>query len=452
MTAIKRCSLRERLLRAILIPLAVCLFGIGFLSFYASTDDIEALDDAQLLSHAKIIRSLMDHELHEDEPSELNLLIKETTLDYRYEKNLAYRVWFKGKLILHSPSSANFPDAPGPDGFSTRAVQNTPWRFYTQYDNDLNVITEVSELVSLRREQGYELLLSLFAPQLLLFPAIIILVSIGIKIGLTPIQRLADQVRARSAQDLTPVGSDVIPAEVSPFINAVNELMARLERVIANERSFTGNAAHELRTPLAAIKAQAQVAAMATTPDERAILLRDLASGVDRATHLVDQMLELARLDETSPIEKPYDISATTAETVLQQRNAAQTAGVQIKSHITPGLIAQGHREAASVLVKNLIENAIKYTPAKGEINISLAAENNVIALTVADTGVGISTPDKQAALERFVRFNKGEQPGAGLGLAIVQRAVELHHGQLTLSDPPNGSGLVVRVTLPRAA
>ncbi len=452
MTVIKRCSLRERLLRAILIPLALCLFGIGFLSFYASSDDIEALDDAQLLSHAKIIRSLMDHELHEDEPGELNLLINDTSLDYRYEKNLAYRVWFKGHLILHSPSSENFPESAGPDGFSTRSVQGAPWRFYTQYDNDIGVTTEVSELVSLRREQGYELLLSLFTPQLLLFPAIFILVSIGIKIGLRPIERLAEQVRSRSAHDLTPVGSDIIPEEVYPFIASVNELMARLERVIVNERSFTGNAAHELRTPLAAIKTQAQVAAMATVPEERAILLRDLASGVDRATHLVDQMLELARLDETSNGDKPYDISVVVAQAMLQHRTAVQAASLKLKSQITPGLIAHGHRDAATLLVKNLVENAIKYTPANGEISVSLTAESNQIALIVADTGIGISDHDKRVSLERFVRLNKGDQPGAGLGLAIVQRAVELHRGTLTLSDPPIGSGLVVRVTLPRAA
>lgn len=447
---IKRCSLRTRLLRTLLIPLGISILAVGGFALYVAVNEVQHIDDALLISQAKVIRALMDHEVHEDEPDELHLVINGTTFTRRYEKALAYRVWFHDRLILRSLNTDAFPPSPGDEGFSIRTVAGAPWRFYTETDPILSVITEVSEPLSLRARQAVKVVGALFGPQALLIPIIFLLVSFGIRIGLEPIRKLSAQIATRSAEDLAPIAGDVIPLEVSPFVDAVNALMARLAIVIRQERSFTDNAAHELRTPLAAIKTQAQVAAMAEDPEERAALLRDLAAGVDRASHVVDQVLGLARLDEQRVRGHSFDLSAAAEDVAGQFAAPAARAGLTLKAAVVPGIRIDGDRDAAVLMMRNLIENAVKYTPSAGRVDVRLDAGSDGARFEVADTGPGIPDTDKLMAFERFVRLGRTERPGAGLGLAIAKRAAELHGGTITLADPPQGSGLVVTALLPR--
>jgi two-component system, OmpR family, sensor histidine kinase QseC len=443
--ATKRCSLRARLLRALLIPLGLSFVVVGALSFFLAIRETRALDDAQLISHAGVIRALLDHELREDEPGELDLVIDPTPQGYRYERDFAYRVWLKGVLILSSPNSSAFPTEPGAAGFRNASVDGKMWRFFTKSDESIGVVTEVSEPAALRIQQGLQLLAGTIGPQLLLIPALFVAASVGVGIGLAPIRKLSQQVSQRSAQELSPIESDIIPSEIDPLISAFNDLLSRIDRAMRNERSFTDNAAHELRTPLAAIKAQAQIAAVTTDPDERAILLRDMAQSVDRSAYIIEQMLGLARLDEASRGTQDFDLSAVVQDIVSHLTERARLRGLQLDASITPRMTLRGDADTATILVRNLIENAVKYTPALGQVRVMLIQGPSGPSLEVSDTGPGIPDDQKQRVFDRFVRLGRSDQPGAGLGLAIARRAAELLGGQISLSDA-KPSGLIVRV------
>jgi two-component system sensor histidine kinase QseC len=369
----------------------------------------------------------------------------------QYGLSLRYQLWRDdtGNLLFRSDNAPTTPMT-GKMGFSdTVDAQNQGWRHYQVRDKHHNVRVIVSEPHEFRNQLVRSMILSAATPLALGLPVLFLLLWFSIKRGLLPLAKLSQEITKRQADNLTPINVQSVPGEVQPIVTALNDLLRRMAQTLENERQFTDDAAHQLRTPLAAIQAQLYAArhAPAEAIHERA--LDQLQLSVARGIRLVNQLLALARLDprQAKPDLAPVNLSQM-AETVC-----AELAVLALQKDQTLELQAapelpriNGHADMLAMLLSNLVDNAIHYTPRGGLIHITLEAEDDGVALSVSDNGPGIAPDQRARVFERFYRIAEQSQPGTGLGLAICQRIAELHHASLTLSEGPAGRGLTVRI------
>ena len=290
----------------------------------------------------------------------------------------------------------------------------------------------------------------------MLFPLLFGLPVIGLWIwfatrrGMAPLDDIAAQVAARDPERLHPVIPDQAPEEVRPLLDALNSLLGRVERTLANERRFTADAAHELRTPLAALAVQSQVAYRAANPDERQRAIEQLRRGTVRAARLVEQLLTLARLDPADGIANPLPVALDE----LAQEVCADHGGLALEKHIALELEASpvrlsGNGDMLRILLRNLVDNALRYTPDGGQVCVRVSEGADGSELSVLDSGPGIPVAERERAFDRFHRLAGQEIEGSGLGLSIVARIAELHGAGVTLDDVPDGPGLRVTVRFP---
>lgn len=266
------------------------------------------------------------------------------------------------------------------------------------------------------------------------------------------IERLARQIEERINEQHAPIPDAGMPSEIGPLISAINRLIAQREARYAQERDFTANASHDLRTPLAGIRVQLQIAMRTSDPKQRGHALRRAMEGVDRAARLVEQMLILARLtsDELVLVSTTFDVGDTCERTIGELRQLAEPRNIALdfERSSTP-LSIEGSEDSVGILLSNLVMNAIVYSPAGGQVTVRAQEAGEDVLITVADNGPGIPPERRERVLERFNKANIGQPSGTGLGLSIVKRVVELHDGSLELDDVETGTGLLVRVRLP---
>jgi len=261
--------------------------------------------------------------------------------------------------------------------------------------------------------------------------------------GLRPLDAVAAELGKRAPERLDPVIPAAAPREVRPLLEALNALFARVDRAMQNERAFTADAAHELRTPLAAIALQAQVATRARDAAERDHALAQLTASARRASHLVEQLLTLARLDPAAGLPMTeLRLDALAAEVCADQGAAALEKDIALELEAPQPVTISGNEAMLRVLLRNLIDNAVRYTPAGGKVDVRVTANS----LVVADSGPGIPAAQRADALRRLHRLAGQEIEGSGLGLSIVARIAELHGASLELADGIGQPGLGVRL------
>jgi two-component system sensor histidine kinase QseC len=267
--------------------------------------------------------------------------------------------------------------------------------------------------------------------------------------SLTHINR---QVASRSADNLTPLDVADAPSEIGALVTSLNQLFERVHRLIEQERRFTADAAHELRTPLAGIRAQAQVALGATGDAERAHALNGVVAGCDRAAHTVEQMLTLARLapDAVSFRPAPVELVAVLKATISDLAPAALAKRIDIGLTHQQQVLVTGDAGLLGILFRNLIDNAVRYSPLATRVHVEIDTVDNEARVRITDAGPGISANERANIGRRFYRAPGTQAPGSGLGLSIVHRILELHRGRMQFDAPPTGSGLQVTVALPR--
>jgi two-component system OmpR family sensor kinase len=292
-------------------------------------------------------------------------------------------------------------------------------------------------------------------PLAIIAPIVALLVWVAVRRGLAPLARVADAVQKRTPQQLAPLSVSGWPREVAPLVDALNGLLGRLEQAIDAQRAFVADAAHELRTPLAALTLQAQLAERAESPEAREHALATLRGGLARATRMVEQLLALAR-EEPGVTGRPLQPLAPAA---LARTVVASLAPLATAKSIDLGVASadddarvQGDPASMQTLWANLIDNAIRYTPSGGRIDVAVERSGGDVLLSVRDTGPGIPAADCHRAFERFARGADADVPGSGLGLAIVKRIAERHGGTVELRDGLDGKGLGVLVRLPAFA
>ncbi len=310
--------------------------------------------------------------------------------------------------------------------------------------------TTATHFVKERNEVAAEIAQQLLKPMLFALPALALLLVIAIGFSLAPLRRLARDVAARTPDRLDPLPTESLPTEVEPLVKRLNSLFADIMRALENERRFTADAAHELRTPLAALKAQAQVALASVDPAQRQHALSQILVGCDRATHLVAQLLTLARLDADTPQQMQNVALRPIAEEVL-----AMSAGEAIEHHCDLMLgdgdaQVRGDTVLLQVLLRNLVDNALRHGGAT-QIDVSITRDRDRAVLTVSDNGRGIEADERERVQQRFYRSASADSSGSGLGLSIVSRIAELHRGTVEIGAPASGNGVALFVYLPLA-
>jgi len=451
-------SIRLRLTLFVGGTLVVAWGGIAAMSIYSARKEVQALFDAHLVQSARVLQALIQNEMSEYsiERQDKSTIEMDITAPgpYFYERTISFRVRSKqGKSWFLSQSAPELEIGGDVSGFINTLGPTEQWRVFILRDENLGFSIEVAQSYEIRNELIMEITRQVIWPFLILIPFLILMIWLSTGRSLRPLQSVADQVQNRNQQNLEEIDLAAVPAEVLPLFISLNALLSRLKKALSNERGFTSDAAHELRTPLAGIKTQAQVALRANDEKEKDTALRHIIIGIDNATHLVRQMLMLARLDPDIPNRKfePQDLVRILTEVAADVASLAVEKDIDLEVGQAQGnMILQGSAEALSVLIRNLLDNAVRYTPEGGWVKASVSRSPEGLVLRVSDSGPGIAKEDKDRIFDRFYRGLGTGQTGSGLGLSIVQRVVDLHQAKITFQTPHGKrKGISVIVTFP---
>lgn len=429
-------SLRGRLLAA-LVALAAVLFGANAAQNYLAYRDASShLFDDSMRETAGLILQLAQHEVAEHGQMLGIELLRAETRPGPY--GFLFQVWTPdmqaGVLSAELPATPFVPfDAAG---FAWTEINGETWRAFSLWDEARTLQVQIAQRQELRLAEDRHALVRLLVSCIALLAVASGLMWWVLGASMSPLRRVADSVSRRSEADLSPVDEQESPREVLPLVEALNRLLRRIGGTLAAERRFTSDAAHELRTPLAAIRANAQVLLGARDAEERETTARDLLASVDRGTRLVDQLLALARADRPAARARfeQVDLAVIVGEVAQTLHPLVERQGARLELRLE-ALPLCGDHGLLAVMVRNLLDNALRYGPSGGMVRVTTGAGG----LVVEDEGPGIPPDERQKVFERFYRLADSRASGSGLGLSIVQRIAELHDGRITVEGAAAG-------------
>ena len=396
-------------------------------NYIDSRHEIGELLDAELVQSAMVLLALSDHELMEQRltgPSTIsindNVITAGDGLTHKYEKKLAFQVWLgDATLAIRSSSAPSIHLSSVTSGFSDQIIANQAWRIYSVQHKKVPILVQVGERYDVRGDLTEQIVRRMLSPMITTLPILALMIWYGVGFAMKPLNRLAKEVATRAADYLSPVDHHHVPVEAQSLVHSLNALLARLQKAFDSERRFTADAAHELRTPLAAIKAQAQVAQRTNVQQDQQRALQQVINAVDNATRVAQQLLTLARLDPAVPLTGLKKVDLThLASTVI-----AELVPLALKKHIDISLaepsrgMVHGTSDALTILLTNLVDNAINYTPENGSIVVGVTTHEEHVILRVADSGPGIPADERDkgpgALLPRSGCHAAGQRAGA---------------------------------------
>ncbi|HEX6691927.1 MAG TPA: ATP-binding protein [Burkholderiales bacterium] len=453
-------SIRALLLAGIGAVLLVVLGPAAWLSYSGSEEEAQELFDARLATSARVLEALVARQLERATIAAPIVLALPAPLEsyghdqpgplgHYYETKIAFQVRdAAGRLLARSASAHEAPFAPLEAGFSTRPIAEWSWRVFSLRSGEVWI--QVAERDDVRDEMSQKIAFAAAAPLLAGIPLILVLVTLLVRRGLTPLSELVRQVAARQPGSVEPLALVQAPAEISPLVDALNGLLERVRAALERERRFTADAAHELRTPLAALKVHAQNAVRASSAEEREASLQRMLQGLERTVHLAEQMLAYSRAANSAQAPGSVRLLALLGEAVEAIRPLAQERGAKVNVVAAAGLEAlavRGERHQLLSLVTNLLDNAIRYGPPGGRVEVSLGLDGDGAVLGVADQGPGIPPGLRERIFESYYRIPGSGGAGSGLGLSIVKEIAEAHGARVEVHDGPGGRGtrIVVR-------
>lgn len=430
-------SLRARLVLLALAAIAAVWLGTAWLTYRDAREEFDELLDAHLTQAASLLVAQATHELDDE------IDLEHAPDAGRHARKVAFQIWRDGELRLHSLHAPAAPLAEQREGFSEREIDGRRWRVYSTRDASRHVQIHVGERLDIRDKLAVELAENLLQPLLFGLPVLAVLIWLAVRRGLKPLATLAAQVAARAPGNLAPLEIGGSPAETRPLIERLNVLLNRVGRSLEQERRFTADAAHELRTPLAGIRAQAQVAQGAASEAERDKAVVAVIQGCDRASHLIEQLLTLARIDAAgnAPMA-PVALRALARETLAELAPQALAKGIEIELADGEDCQVTGQAAWLRILLRNLLDNAVRYSNPGDSVRVEIGREQGHAAFWVVDTGPGIPEAERAQVRERFYRLLGTGETGSGLGLSIVQRIAEVHGAELRLLAGDHGRGL----------
>jgi len=439
------------------------ILAVGSAAFITAQRRVDEVYDGQLIIGANVLRALMSEELRREgaaAPDSTELQVDDTALlspeDRQAFDNFAdwrmFRVWRGQQLVLRSDTGPKVGQPPDANGFSQAVEGRDQWRVYTLHVPAKPVVVQVGERLDIRRVLVRSIALGLVLPLLLLLPIAGVLLWLSLRDGLRALRQLVTEIGGRTGRDLAPLPLTPWPRDLDPLVRSINRLLGRIEQSRQHERRFIDDAAHQLRTPLAAMKLQAQLVAEETSPEERAAASAQLVEGVDRAAHMTERLLMLARLEAGPGGASRGDLREETVAAIADLAALAARREIEL-SYEGEGAFPSGEPLLLRLIAANLLENAIHHAPAGSEVAVRLSRHPGGQELSVSDTGPGIPPDERRKVVARFYRGRQAVGSGSGLGLAIVAEAVRLLGGRLELLDRPDGArGLWARVQLPEKA
>lgn len=358
------------------------------------------------------------------------------------------QVWTnEGLRIFESAVGAALPQI-AVLGFANVQARGGTYRVFSMQTR--SQVIQVAQNMAARRDMARSLALRTLAPLAIMAPLLVLAVWWGVSRSLAPVERVRRQLAQRQADDLSPVSDAQLPDEVQPLVSELNLLFERVQRAFDAQEHFVADAAHELRSPLAALRLQLQGLQRAADDTARAAAIERLSAGIDRATRLVEQLLTLARQEASTPTTEPVDLRAVAQLALADVAPAAQARSMDVglldSDAATVPVTVRGNAEALRMLARNLLDNAIKYTPPGGQVDLQVRREDGRAVLTVEDSGPGIAPEHRERVMQRFVRETSEGAPGSGLGLAIVQAIAHAHGATVVLGTSPRLGGLLVTV------
>ncbi len=434
-------SIRQHLLITLLLAIVVALALAAYGTYRLARQEVDELFDYHLRQLALSVR---DQRLAgNSEP----LAADEEGFDF------IIQVWGQdGTRIYLSHPHAQLPNR-ARMGFSNLDTPEGTWRvFAAQYREQ---VVQVAQPLRVREQLAAAAALRTLLPFVILLPLLASVIWLVIGRGLAPLDRIAGSVRRRTPSSLEPLRSAGVPAEVLPLVESLNDLLGRLDQALAAQRAFVADAAHELRTPLTALQLQVQLTERAPSAEERTAALAELRRGLDRAAHVVRQLLTLARQDPAEALRKP--LTAVSLPDIAAQV-AADHAVLAEARRIDLGVgatdrraLVSGDVDALRTLVANLLDNAIRYTPPGGRVDVAVGIDHDRPWLEVADSGPGIPLDERLRVFDRFYRRHDALEPGSGLGLAIVKAIADRHGARVELDESTLG-GLAARIRFPASS
>lgn len=357
------------------------------------------------------------------------------------------QIWMADNSLFYSSIDEAAPPRQAP-GLHVLEWQGTEWRIFTLREGGMTIQVATTSASRSRKFAS-------IAPWLLL-PLVVLVVVLGLLIraavgrALAPLEQVRAEVSQRGVMSLHALDVRGMPDEVAPLVATLNDLLERLDQALIAQRRFIADAAHELRSPLTAVKLQAQLANRAATDAEREAALEQLLGGVDRAAHMIDQLLNTARLE---PAARQNAFESVALDQLIKQivgnfSTQAEARQIDLGVGTCAALSVPGQSDSLRMLLSNLIDNAVRYTPVGGRVDVELTNDNGTACIRVSDTGPGIPAAEREHVFERFFRVHGSEVSGSGLGLSIARQVALLHRGEILL-EPTTGKGLTVQVRLP---
>ena len=418
---------------------------LSVVAWREAESEAEELFDAHLAQTAALLVVLSRDESG-DLPEELP--------SHRYARKVAFQIWSdKGKLLARSTSAPLEQLTDQTKGFSNRRIDGRHWRIYSKQDDRYHHRILVAETYEARNAVGKELAKHLLTPLVFALPTLALGLVLLMRSRFRPLQRLASSIAQRSPDRLDPITLEAVPREVQPIIEQINRLMRRVSDSIEQERRFTADAAHEIRTPLAVIRTYAQVAEAATEPEERIRALTSVVQASDRATHLLGQLLTMARLDNDAMTKQfvRCNLRKIAVDVIADMTPHAMAKNVECMLDEGQAAWIRGEPALLAVLLRNLIDNAIRYSPRDTFVAVTIKQTGGQVRLTVSDQGPGIPLTERERVLSRFTRLGGNSAPGSGRGMSIAQRIAQIHGATLKLQDGAGEYGLSVCVEFPAA-
>lgn len=456
-------SIRRRLLLGLLLAVGLVWLAIAGLIYQIAQHEAEEILDAQLAQYARVLQALVaadEGHGRAGSPSGAAALVIRGYTDaipeegHRYERKLRFQVWSAdGRLLVRSEDAPPSRAAPSAPGYGSEVAYGHEWRTFSLVTSATEPRVHVAERDDVRGELVEEVVIRQLAPGLLALPVFGLVIWVVVGRGLSPLRRVAREVERRNPEQLEPLHVAKVPAETRSLVQALNRLFERLQTAFARERRFIADAAHELRTPLAAIKTQAQTALTAIDPRQREHALSNIVRAVDRATHVETQLLTLARLDPEARVSlrvRDVNLALLAREVLAELAPSALAKNIELCLDAEESIGVSGDPNLLAILLRNLLENAVRHTPTGGTITVTSAHDAGSAVLCVSDTGPGISESEQERVFERFYRAHDQHGSGSGLGLSIVKRIADLHGADVRLQTPSAG-GLLVIVRLPHA-
>ncbi|MFW2357241.1 ATP-binding protein [Hydrogenophaga sp.] len=445
-------SIERTLLTWILGALSLGALLVALLTYVVTLDEMHEVFDADLKNIAQAVASY--HHAGYG-PGDDSVVVLPNRTDTPEDSEIVTLTWTReGKRVFASDPRVELPFS-STHGLSRTSANGEDWIVYSSVNDD--GVAQAAQRVSARQEMAGESASKVLPPLLGLVVVVGGLLIFGLRKGLKPLQGAAQDVSQRSAHSLDPISLDGVPNEIQPLVVSINDLMTRLGEAFATQRRFLADAAHELRTPITALRLQLQLLQGSGNDAERSQAMTEFANGVDRSQRLVEQLLNIARADANSDHFSPQPLNLTKLVQSVVARFSLKADVLDIDLGVSSeptstGVWVNGDSEQLTVLLNNLVENALRFTPAGGVVDVKISQDHDALpVLRVIDNGPGISDAERERVFDRFYRGSEAtalarDGYGSGLGLAIVQAIAARHGAHVGLASPADHRGLEVTV------